>query len=87
MNQICCCSMVKYSFRVTNEKNRLFIFQTSGKYKTSQKEKLNNSYQKKGVGEREKRQTVNVGVHTKNAQNKHKSINTHNKSKEAKLPI
>lgn len=42
---------------------------------------------KKGVGEREKRQTVNVGVHTKNAQNKHKSINTHNKSKEAKLPI
>ena len=59
-----CCSMVKYSSRVTNEKID-YVFQTSGKYKTSQKEKLKNSHQKKKKkrtvgGGREKRQTVNV---------------------------
>ena len=51
-----CCSMVKYSSRVTNEKID-YVFQTSGKYKTSQKEKLKNSHQKK----KKKKRTVGGG--------------------------
>lgn len=67
-------------FQSNQLKNRLYNLQTSGEYKTSLKEKLKNSQK----GEAKRGETAKEGVYTKNAQNKHKYISNHNKSKQTK---